>query len=190
MDQEKLTSAVLYLLKGCPVRPGLTSLLKMIYFADYWHFQRHLSSITGSQYVAMERGPVISDYWKVFEGLEKEGLLKTEDVRMAGHPHHPKKEFVALVEPDEDIFLETELEILNQVIAECGRMTGTALSQKTHQEGPWPFIWDAKQPCRQIPYTAFRWLANLPDENDIEGAKGIISQEDVANQLKELNGVN
>ena len=190
MDQNKLASTVLYLLKGCPVRPGLTSLLKMIYFADYWHFYRHLSSVTGSQYVAMDRGPVIDDYWQVFESLEKQGLLKTEEVPMAGHPGNPKKEFMALVEPDEDLFSETELEVLNQVISECGQMTGSTLSHKTHQEGPWAFIWDAKEPSRQIPYIAFRWLANLPNERDIEEAKGIIGREDMVNQVAELNGIN
>ena len=70
MNRDKLASTVLYLLRGCSAKLGLTSLLKMIYFADYRHFQEHLSPISGARYVAMERGPVVEDYWKVFEDLE------------------------------------------------------------------------------------------------------------------------
>ena len=87
MNRDKLASTVLYLLRGCSAtKPGLTSLLKMIYLADYRHFQEHLSPITGAPYVAMERGPVVQDYWKVFDDLEEQGLLRTEDVPMADIP--------------------------------------------------------------------------------------------------------
>ena len=189
MNRDKLASTVLYLLRGCSAKLGLTSLLKMIYFADYRHFQEHLSPISGARYVAMERGPVVEDYWKVFEDLEGQGLVRTEDVPMAGHPGHPKKEFVALAEPDEDLFSETEIKVLDDVIHEYGWRTGTALSEITHREGgPWSFIWDAKRPNRPIPYVAFRWLANLPNEKDTEEAKVMIgSRDDVAKRIAELN---
>lgn len=191
LDEGKLFSTILYLLRRCgSVRPGLTSLLKMVYFADYWHYQKHLSSITGAQYVACERGPVIEDYWQVFESMEGQKLLAMRDVPMAGHPGHPKMEYLALVEPDKDLFSETELEVLNDVIHECGWDTGVSLSDRTHREGPWSFIWDAKKPNRPIPYIAFRWLANLPDEGDVEAARAIIAQEDVASQITALNGIN
>jgi len=35
---EKLTNAVLYLLQNAPTKPGVTVLLKMLYFADYSTF--------------------------------------------------------------------------------------------------------------------------------------------------------
>ena len=88
---------------------------------------------------------------------------------MAGHPGHPKKEFVALAEPDEDLFSETEIKVLDDVIQEYGWRTGTALSEITHREGgPWSFIWDAKRPNRPIPIRCFQVLANLPNEKDTE----------------------
>ena len=189
MDHDKLASTVLHLVRGCQVKPGLTRLLKMIYFADYRHFQKHLSPITGAPYVAMERGPVIDEYWDVFKDLEREGLVKVEEVPMAGHPGHRKQEFVALAEPNRGIFSETELEVLASVIRDYGGMSGAELSNETHQEGPWSFIWDAKHPGRPIPYTAFRWIANLPDENDIASARAIIGKEEVASQVVELNGI-
>ncbi len=189
-SSDKLASVVLYLLRGCHTRPGLTSLLKMLYFADYWHYQRHLSPITGARYVAEERGPVIDEYWEVFKSLEADGLLEMRDIPMAGHPGHPKQEFFPVADPDEDLFSETELEALNDVVRECGGMTGRALSGRTHREGPWSFIWDAKKPGRSIPYIAFRWLANLPDESDIQEAAELIAQDDVAEQIVTLNGAN
>ena len=115
MNCDKLASTVLYLLRGCSAKLGLTSLLKMIYFADYRHFQEHLSPISGARYVAMERGPVVEDYRKVIEDLERQGLVRTADVPMAGHPGHPKREFVALAEPNEDLFSETEIKVLDDL---------------------------------------------------------------------------
>src|SRR5260370_443646 len=105
---DKLANTVLYLLQRCaPARPSLTSLLKMLYYADYEHYRKHLSPITGAQYVALERGPVLNHYKYVFEQLESQGVVEKFEAAVQGHPDKPKIEYVPKAEPDESLFLES-----------------------------------------------------------------------------------
>ena len=161
----KLTNAVLYLLRGCRSRPGVTHLLKMLYYADYWHYRSYLRVITGAEYVALERGPVLDQYKEVFAALEASGVLCRREVPVEGKSE-PKVELSAEVEPDESMFSPNELATLERVIAECGHLNGYALSRRTHYEGPWQFAWDPNQVGRKIPRITFRWLDNLPDDEE------------------------
>lgn len=166
----KLTNTVLYLLRGCAARPGVTQLLKMLWFADYWHYRQHLRVITGAEYVALERGPVLDNYKSVLEGLVTTNLLSKKEVAVEGQ-ELPKIEYQREVEPDESVFSESEIAVLEQVIADCGPMTGLALSHRTHREGPWLFAWDPQNVGRKIPPALFRWMDNLPDEEELAIAK-------------------
>lgn len=162
----KLTNAVLYLLRGCPSRPGVTHLLKMLYYADYWHYRRCLRLITGAEYVALERGPVIDHYKDIFAALEEAKVISRHAVPVEGKAD-PKIEFSPEVEPDESVFSENELATLDKVITECAHLNGHALSRRTHLEGPWLFAWDPNDVGRKIPPMTFRWLDNLPDDDDL-----------------------
>src|SRR4051812_25045253 len=94
LNDEKLANAVLYVLRECPVRPGVTGLLKMLYFADYEHYRKHLRPITGAQYVALPNGPVLNNYREYFKRLVKEGYLEQSTVPVPGAAH-PKLEYEA-----------------------------------------------------------------------------------------------
>ena len=190
LDRDKLEATALYLLRGCaPMRPGLTSLVKMIWFADFGHYRKHLSPITGAKYVALERGPVLHDYEVIFGRLVDEGILDKTEVDVQGHTRK-KIEYIPKLQPDEDLFTETELDVLNEVIEECGRIPGATLSSKTDREGPWALIWNSSDPGRHIPYVAFRWLDNLPDEEDLEEARKVLARPGLAEHVAELNQQN
>ena len=182
---EKLANTILYLLRACGLfRPGVTGLLKLLYFADYEHYRRHLATITEEQYVALERGPVINDYKAIFAQFVDDGLLEPFEVAVRGHSTK-KREYRTQYEPDDAMFTESERETLDAVIRKYGRETGRNLSDKTHLEGPWCFVWDSARPGRVIPTMAFRWLDNLPDDHDLEAA--MIALKPLERQIQELN---
>ena len=184
MDEKKLANAVLFLLRDCaPARPGLTALLKMLFLADYEHYRQHLRPITGCRYVALERGPVLDNYGAVFDRLAESGVLTVKEVPVEGHPEQPKIEYSPAREPDEAALTETELEVLAEVVRRCAGMSGASLTNLTHREGPWPFIWKSTDPGRRIPPMAFRWLDNMPDEADLAEAKKAISRPAVADLI-------
>lgn len=188
-DRNKFDNTVLYLLQRCsPSRPGVTALLKMIYFADYEHYRRNLAPITGAQYVALERGPVVDGYAEQFERMTAEGTVKLMEVTVLGVTDK-KQEYRPLVEPDVGVFSPTEIAILDSVAIQHGSETGAALSEKTHLEGPWSIVWHPYDRGRPIPYAMFRWFDNLPDELDIKKAKAEIeSRPEVLETIKALTG--
>lgn len=186
LDEDKLAATILYLLRDCaPSRPSITSLTKMVWLADYNHYRKHLSTITGGKYVALERGPVLDDYKAHLESFEENGILRKQEVDVQ---HEKKKiEYLPTIEPDEDLFTETELDILGEVVRECGSLGGAALTAKTHREGPWHLFWEAEDPGRRIPYPAFRWLDNLPDDDDLEEARKALSRPGISEILEQIS---
>jgi uncharacterized phage-associated protein len=171
VGNDRLANTVLFLLRGSP-RPGLTKLLKLLYFSDYLHYQGHLKTITGMSYVAQRRGPVIKDYEKELKSLEKQKLLRVKLVPVFGYPNNPKQEFEGLADPAPDAFAPEELATMTDVLARFGRRTGEQLSEMTHEErGPWKLVWDRKAPGAEIPYALFRWFDNFADKRDLAMAK-------------------
>ncbi len=191
MDTNKLANTVLYLLRGCgTARPSLRSLLKMIWFADYRHYRKHLRPITGGRYVALERGPVLDKYVTLFRTFEQEGIWKKTTVAIHGggaKKLKPKVEYVPKQEPNDAAFLPSEREVLDEVIGHCSGQSAAALSELSHRDAPWIFAWNANDPGRPIPYPLMRWMDNLPEEADLAVAKKAISRPHVAAEIKALN---
>lgn len=182
----KLTNTLLYLLERCGgARPGKQALLKMIWYADYWHYREHLTQITESEYVAMANGPVIDNYQDVLDGLVAEGVLALERKEIYGQPNK-KEEYRPLLECDQSQFSESELKTLQRVLQECGGRSGSELSKMTHREPPWLIAWDDQRPNQRIPRVLYRWAENLPDDEDHEFARQALARESVQRELKAL----
>lgn len=174
LDRDKFVATVLYLLRGCGQHPpGVTALVKLLWYADYWHYRRHLRPITGARYVALENGPVLDDYKSLLRSLSPE-FVTVAEVPVQRH-EHPKQEFRARVEPDESLLEESEVEVLEEVIARLGRFSGKRLIKKTHEEPAWIFAWDEEHPGTHIPYTLFRWTDNLPSDDSLDAARAILA---------------
>lgn len=185
LAQKKFANAVLYLLRGCG-KPGQTKLLKMLHLADFAHYRKHLSSITGGSYVALERGPVLDGYVEHFDSLERHGIVSRNDVAVLGHDK-PKTEYLPLAEPDESVFSRSELEVLDEVIQQFGNRSGTFLSDFTHEEnGVWSWAWDANAPGRPIPYTLARWIDNRCDDRDLRQAQEALATPEAQAELAAL----
>ena len=182
-SEAKFANTVLYLLERCaPEKPGIQALLKMLWFADLWHYREHLKVITGSEYIAMTSGPVVENYKAVFASLASQGVLRYQQVEVYGKPKK-KEEYTPLVEANDDIFDESELRTLGRVVKECAGESGTALSRRTHLDGPWLHVWNEQRPNQPIHRTAFRWLDNLPDDDDCILAQTCVARMDVQSEI-------
>lgn len=174
----KLKNTILYMLKRSAAhRPPLTVLLKMLWYADYAHYSEFLTSITGARYVAMKRGPVVDGYKALFDQMEQAGMLTQEKVVSARFPESPTQYYSAAVMYDAAVFEESEIDMMEAVIAACAHKTGKDLSDSTHGRGePWTLVWDEDRstPAKPIPEVLWRWSENLPDETDL-----VLAREDV-----------
>lgn len=182
LDFRKFANTVLYLLERCGDRPGIMALVKMVWYADWWHYRKALRTITGGEYLALDHGPVIEDYTALFDRLVGEKAVQRTEVPVFGRPN-PKQEFHALMSPDPTIFTDSEINVLDEVIAHCAGHSGSTLSMRTHLEGPWTFVYPVA-PRQRIPRALFRWLDNRPSDQDVEQAKRQLHRADVAQALK------
>lgn len=184
-DYSKFANTVLYLLeRSNPSRPGSTHLLKMIWYADYTHYRKHLRSITGGEYVAMQRGPVLTGYKELFDRLSADAVVGVEKVPVWG-AENDKVELRPLMEPSEAEFSDAERETLDQVIRECADKSGNWLSERSHREPPWMIAYPVT-PSAKIPYTLFRWMDNAPTEADLVRAKESLARPECQKVLATL----
>lgn len=183
----KFAQTVLYLLHHCTSEPpGKRALLKMLWYADYWHYKENLRLLTGGEYVALRDGPTLNNYEALFTKLENDGIVKRRMVKVL-HQRSLKEEFQPKMEPDLAQFTDSERTVLAEVVRRCGNVAGNALSERTHREGPWQLVWDERrigQPVRPI---VFRWLENLPTERDIVHARKTLSRPGVLGEISALN---
>jgi uncharacterized phage-associated protein len=184
MNNEKLANTVLYLLEQCH-GSGTTKLLKLLYLADSEHYRSHLRLITGSTYVALERGPVLDRYKDHFAELERAGVIGKESVPIHG-VDRPMERYSALQHANMDAFDQSEVEVLNSVCAKWGQHSGNGLSAFLHGDGPWSWVWNPEQPGAEIPPALMRWADNFPTEADAMKAKEALARPDVAAFLGEI----
>lgn len=131
-DLEKLKNMILYLVKRLD---GVleTKLNKLLWYCDFLHFKETSVSITGSQYVRLPYGPVPNNYERII-GIMQPELLDKDEIVFNTEEGIVGKQFTALVEPDERIFSEKEIEVMNFVADTFRNYTSTGIMNKSHQE--------------------------------------------------------
>jgi hypothetical protein len=183
---DKFANAVLLVLNESPSPPGLTVLLKVLFRSDFAHYQEHLRSITGVEYVALERGPVPHDYRSLLQKLASRGDVVAERVDVASG-YKPMECYRALRRPDLAAFDPSELAVLRAVIAADAGKTGKQLSDETHAELPWRAVWrDGEGESAQIPYALSRWEENRCNAADLTQAANELQRTDVQAVIAQL----
>jgi putative zinc finger/helix-turn-helix YgiT family protein len=132
-DLEKLENMILYLAKQLD---GVlkTKLNKLLWYCDFLHFKETSVSITGAQYMHYQYGPVPRHYGLVTGIMESVGLLDKNEVGFNTEEGIVGEQFTALVEPNKDIFSETELKVMQFVIDTFRTHTATRVMNQSHQE--------------------------------------------------------
>lgn len=132
-DLEKLKNMILYLVKRLD---GVlkVKLNKLLWYCDFLHFKETSVSITGTQYIRLPYGPVPNNY-DLITGIMQPELLNKNEI-----PFNTKEgvvigeELTALVEPDESMFSEQEIKVMNFVADTFREYTSTGTKDKSHQE--------------------------------------------------------
>lgn len=111
---------------------------KALFYADFKHFQRYGTSITGARYVHLEYGPCPDQYQNLFQSFLKEGVLVS-----AGH--HILK---SVGEADLTVFSDSEKEILELVASKAKPDGGKKLLRISHDEE----AFKKSEPLQRISY--------------------------------------
>lgn len=109
-----------------------TKLNKLLFYADFLHFKNYGVSISGSPYLAFQRGPVPQHYEWIKADLIESGAIEAEDVDWGGGI---VGELLTPTRPtDESMFATEEFETLAEISARLGAMTARQLMEQSHAE--------------------------------------------------------
>lgn len=137
-NPEKFKQTLLYVLSKLGGKPnfGETVLYKLLYFIDFNAYDQWGESVTGLSYRKLERGPVpvIEQYSRAVDEMENKNELKRFTQEYFGRL---QKRYVALADPRMEVFLATEVQMIDRVINELGDKNATQISEYAHGDAPW-----------------------------------------------------
>ena len=113
---------------------GATKLNKVLFFVEFTHLRRHQRVVSGCEFQKLPHGPAPHQLLPVRRRLIDSGAAGLIEEDFLGRPQHrlvPKRA------ADLTQFTAEELQTIEDVLAEFARMTGTQVSELSHQEPGW-----------------------------------------------------
>lgn len=135
LDLEKFSHMVCFFAKS--QKPSEVKLNKLLFYADFFHFSKTGYSISGSQYRAIDYGPVPNYYDILFNYAEESGLVSKEFIEYSEHvvgKHYSSQENT---EFNKEIFSKEELETLKTIAERFKTTTATKIKDISHEEEAW-----------------------------------------------------
>jgi len=150
-DSKKFKNLVHYICWKCsddPSKLGSVKLNKTLWLSDLSAYYNTGDSLTGARYVKRQFGPVPRAILPTLQELERDGILKTRDVR---HYQYQKKEFLVTAPPP-NFLTDSERKLVDVTIEiVCDQHTATSISAFSHDH-----IWQSAKDGEEIPaFTVF-----------------------------------
>ena len=135
IDLEKALEAVVWLANKMP-GIDIYHIGKILFYADKKHLNRYGRPITGDNYVKMPYGPgpsAVLDIINLNSYSFSAGFIDAIESAIEVS-NNRNKNTIALREPDTDHFSESDLECLEESLADNGSKSFSLLKEKTHDE--------------------------------------------------------
>lgn len=172
LRREKLAQAILFFLSYPSMEQlGKTKLMKLLYFADFDHFERFAESITGARYRRLEHGPVPDDAWQALDDMVASGRLNEEQVPQASFSltRYTPAEKASLT-----IFDQDERETLVKTAERFKLFTTKQIEAVSHTEAPWIAV----NPNEIIPYHLAYYRNTYGELDPEENESAVLPTED------------
>ncbi|MCH8987932.1 MAG: SocA family protein [Chloroflexi bacterium] len=134
--EEKFENLILYISKKSEDDPrfGAVKLNKILYYSDFDAYRRLGQPITGATYQRIDEGPAPRELLPI-----RERMTDGESIEIRTTPVGPYtlQRIVALVGPDESLFTEAELRIVDQTIEAMWPMNAAEVTALSHTEPGW-----------------------------------------------------
>ena len=129
LDLSKLYNVVLFFSRDGVLKSKLN---KLLFYADFKHFQEYTLSITGLRYAHLPYGPVPDNYAMYYATMFSKGLVEFSE---ESYPNGYVGELIKTVrEPDLNIFSPSELRIMAAVMEDFKGHTATQIQEIAHKE--------------------------------------------------------
>ncbi len=113
---------------------GATKLNKVLFFVEFTHLRRHHRVVSGCQFLKLPHGPAPHQLLPVRRRLVDSGAAELIEEDFLGRPQHrlvPKRA------ADLTWFTAEEMQTIEDVLDQLEGMTGTQVSELSHQEPGW-----------------------------------------------------
>lgn len=135
-DQRKLRELILYISRHSETdeRFGKTKLYKLLFYSDFLAYLRLGKPITGTEYKALDQGPVPSNIDGILVKMQEDQQLfiRTDN-------YHGRKQFrpLALRNPDLAVFTARERKLIDELIAKNRTKNAKDVSAQSHKFLGW-----------------------------------------------------
>ncbi len=144
LQPQKLEELMVYVSRHPKVSDlGLTKLWKLLFYIDREALRSIGRTVTGSEYIKYEHGPVPSRGERHLKKLCREQAVVC---RQRDHAGYRLNEVSGLRAPHTGAFSDDELEIADAVCKEFGRKSAKQLSEISHEDPAWHYA----EPLRKL----------------------------------------
>jgi putative zinc finger/helix-turn-helix YgiT family protein len=132
-----------------------SKITKLLWYADFLCYKTTARSITGSQYLAAEYGPVPNGFRSLFALMDRKGLIRLQEVAfpsmgktqtVTGERIHPLHLF------DKSVFSGPEYDCLKCVAQEFRDCTARSTEKRAHNEKAYKEVHEPQAPWKPISY--------------------------------------
>ncbi|MCW9733170.1 SocA family protein [Avibacterium sp. 20-15] len=150
-DGEKALETLLYIANRCPIK-DIYHIVKIQFFADRKHLERNGRFITGDSYIAMKNGPVASNAYNFLKVARGEQVYLPHEIINSIRDALEVKEFNVKAKRHEnsDYLSQSDIDCLEESIAENGELSFTELNNKSHDS-----LWQEADRNNEIVFEAF-----------------------------------
>ena len=134
-DVDKAVASIKLVLKNLNGRSDFHKLFKILYFAEQKHLAKYGMPITGDHYIAMQNGPVPSQFYDLLKIIRgDETLFNNPALNYSGVFVVKDRYYIELLndELDLEVFSESELTCLSESIEENRLLDFNTLTEKSH----------------------------------------------------------
>jgi len=116
-----------------------TKLAKLLYFADFAWYYRHLESMSGMNYRKIEFGPVPDSYFSLVEDMEEKGELNVTQIVRDGYPMYELNESRGSLRTALDLLSKDEMKLIRAIWEKWQDASTNEIVNFTHKQMPFLF---------------------------------------------------
>lgn len=132
----KMEQVILFFLERINnVHLGRTKLMKLLYYVDFDHYEKHGQSITDAVYHKLPHGPVPKEAQKLIASMVTKGMVAPVRGRVAQFAQHRLITQGAKFDPS--VFDGEEIRTLEKVAADWEDANAAQIEAASHAEAPW-----------------------------------------------------
>jgi hypothetical protein len=145
---QKFRELILHVARETEADPkcGKTKLYKILFYSDFWAFQKLGHSLSGQEYHKLKNGPVPKQALPVISGMARSGECAWAAREYFGRP---QQKLIALREPSLADFTGEEIAIVQDVIRLLLHLDAAEVSDLSHRFLGWQLAEDGET----IPYS-------------------------------------